>query len=53
MIDLRGPIIKKLGDNYVNVNSRDKIDKGRKRETAFWVGQHKKKKGRQKGLVKR
>ena len=40
MIDLRGPIIKKLGDNYVNVNSRDKID----RETAFRVGQHKKKK---------
>ena len=44
-IDLTGIIIKKLGDNYVNVNSRDKrqMEKERNRERAFWVGRHKKK----------
>ena len=39
-----GLIIKKLGDNYVKVNSRDKREGEREREAAFWVGWHKKKK---------
>ena len=50
-IDLTGIIIKKLGDNYVNINSRDKrqMEKERNREReregerTFWVGRHKKK----------
>ena len=37
-------IIKKLGDNYVNVNSRDERERERERETFFWVGWHKEKK---------
>ena len=47
-----GLIIKKLGDNYVNVNSRDKREGEREREAAFWVGWHKKK-DRQKDMAKR
>ena len=50
LIDLKGLIIKTLGDNYVNVNSRDKR-REREREIAFLAGQHKKK--RQKDVAKR
>ena len=41
LTDLAGPIINKLGNNYVNDNSRDKK---RERKTAFWGKGHKEKK---------
>ena len=54
-IDLTGLNIEKLGDNNINVNSRDrrKREKG-ERKTTFWVRWHKKKKkDRQKDVAKR
>ena len=44
LTDLTGLIIKKRGDNYVNVNSRGKREeKESERKTAFLVGRLKKK----------
>ena len=53
-IDLMGLIIKKLGHNYVNVISRDKRERKKRREkNCFLSGMAKEKKDGQKHVAKR